>query len=65
MATRGLYRIRGNPPWVHVDYDGKASMPIPEDRYRSEGYQPPLDELPWNDERGTELPSGSSPKNSN
>lgn len=45
MAT-GLYRIKGNPNSAQVLY-GNNAMPIPESKYRNEGYQPPFEALPW------------------
>jgi hypothetical protein len=47
--AKGLYRINTDPPWVQVQY-GPNSMPIPEDKYREEGYEPDIDTLPWQGE---------------
>jgi surface antigen len=47
---RGLYRIRNG--WVtqhsvRVEYDNEGEREIPETEYRSRGYAPAFDELPW------------------
>lgn len=57
MATKlssmrkGLYRINrpiGMENDVQVgDVNGDNDMPLPESIYRERGYQPPFDELPW------------------
>jgi hypothetical protein len=49
---RGLYRIHGIgdlPNDVRVDDDG-IEVPLEEGLYRTRGYLPPVDELPWSDE---------------
>jgi hypothetical protein len=49
---RGLYRIlgtAGRPNDVRVD-DGGISVPVEEGIYRARGYQPPADELPWEED---------------
>jgi hypothetical protein len=49
---RGLYRIRGAadlPNDVRVDDDG-IEAPLDEGLYRTRGYLPPVDDLPWSDE---------------
>jgi hypothetical protein len=49
---RGLYRILGNegrPNDVRVD-DAGISVPVEEGIYRSRGYQPPVNELPWEED---------------
>jgi hypothetical protein len=49
---RGLYRIHGvdgRPDDVRVDDDG-IDMPIEEGLYRTRGYQPAVDDLPWQEE---------------
>ena len=48
---RGLYRIPGIgglPNDVRVDNDG-ISVPLEESLYRTRGYQPSVDDLPWED----------------
>ena len=54
MEPRGIYRERNgwgnNQNSAHVKYDEHQELDVPEDRYRARGYQPPFDELPWNDE---------------
>lgn len=51
---KGVRRHRGTPPienWaIVVDVNGGSSMPLDESIYRERGYQPPFEELPWNDE---------------
>ena len=49
---RGLYRIRGvggRPDDVRVEDDG-IEMPVEEALYRGHGYQPAVDDLPWQEE---------------
>jgi hypothetical protein len=49
---RGLYRIRGTdgrPDDVRVDDDG-IETPVEEPLYRSRGYLPAVDDLPWQEE---------------
>ncbi|HTV31046.1 MAG TPA: hypothetical protein VMF32_25145 [Xanthobacteraceae bacterium] len=49
---RGLYRILGTggrPNDVRVDDDG-ISVPVEEGIYRARGYQPPVGELPWEED---------------
>lgn len=49
---RGLYRIHGIgdlPNDVRVDDDG-IEVPLDERLYRSRGYLPPVDDLPWSEE---------------
>ena len=49
---RGLYRILGTdgrPNDVRVD-DGGISLPVEEGIYRARGYQPPVNELPWEED---------------
>ncbi len=45
---RGLYRIRGagRPDDVRVEDDG-IEMPMEEALYRARGYQPCVEDLPW------------------
>ena len=48
----GLYRILGTggrPNDVRVD-DGGISVPVEEEVYRTRGYRPPVDELPWEED---------------
>ena len=40
---RGVFR---DGAFVHVSYDGLASVPISHALYRQRGYEPPLEELP-------------------
>ena len=49
---RGLYRIlgtSGRPNDVRVDDEG-ISVPVEEGIYRARGYQPSVDDLPWEEE---------------
>ena len=49
---RGLYRIFGTgdrPNDVRVG-DGGISVPVEEEIYRARGYQPPVNELPWEED---------------
>jgi hypothetical protein len=49
---RGLYRIHGIgglPDDVRVDDDG-IEVPVEEQLYRTRGYRPPVDDLPWEEE---------------
>ena len=49
---RGLYRILGvggRPNDVRVD-DGGISVPVEEGIYRERAYQPPANELPWEED---------------
>ena len=49
---RGLHRIfgtDGRPNDVRVDDDG-ISVPVEEGVYRARGYQPPVNELPWEED---------------
>lgn len=50
FATRGLFRIPGDPNLVQVKI-GPFSRPVREDEYDAAGHQPPLEELPWMGER--------------
>jgi hypothetical protein len=46
---RGIYRVLGvdgRPNDVRVDDDG-ITMPLEESLYRSRGYRPSVDDLPW------------------
>lgn len=49
MEPRGAFKIRdgwGGQHSAWIDY-GTKSFEVPEDQYRSQGYQPPFDDLPW------------------
>lgn len=49
---RGLYRILGmggRPNDVRVDDEG-ITVPVEEGLYRTRGYRPPVDDLPWEDD---------------
>jgi len=49
---RGLYRILGTggrPNDVRVDDEG-ISVPVEEGLYLARGYQPPVSELPWEED---------------
>ena len=49
---RGLYRIHGidgRSDDVRVEDDG-IEMPLEESLYRSRGYLPPVDDLPWQED---------------
>jgi hypothetical protein len=53
MAARGVYREQhrwGNQNSARVRYDDGKEADIPEDDYRSQGYQPSFDDLPWKGE---------------
>ena len=53
MSTRGMYRKRngwGDQHSVRVKHDGTVEHEVPESFYREEGWQPPVDELPWDGE---------------
>lgn len=48
---KGMYRTR-RPLGIEDDVwldDGGIAMDIPESLYRSRGYEPDLDSLPWKD----------------
>ena len=51
---RGIYRSKmpkGMEDDAQVqDVHGGSDMPLPESTYRSRGYEPPFDELPWRDD---------------
>lgn len=54
---RGLYRVLGTdgrPNDVRVDDDG-ISVPVEEEIYRTRRYQPPVDELPWEEDYSRSL----------
>jgi hypothetical protein len=49
---RGLYRVPGlggHPDDVRVEDDG-IEMPLAESLYRSRGYLPPVEDLPWQED---------------
>jgi surface antigen len=53
--AKGIHRIKDG--WVNqhsvlVKYDEGQEMEMPEDRYRSQGYQPAFENLPWKPETG-------------
>ena len=51
MAT-GLNRTRdgwANQHSARVRYADGKELDVPEDQYRSQGYLPPFDKLPWTD----------------
>jgi hypothetical protein len=53
MEPHGIYRERngwGTQHSVRVKYDEHQELDMAEDRYRTRGYEPPFDELPWRDE---------------
>ena len=50
FATRGLFRIPGDPNLVQVQF-GPFSRPLTEEEYDASGHEPPLEELPWIGER--------------
>ena len=53
MATRGIYRIRDGCTQQHsvlVDYGpdfGNEKLEMPEARYKTDGFEPRFDRLPW------------------
>jgi hypothetical protein len=50
MAARGVYKERptwGNQTSARVRDDDGKEVDIREDDYRSQGYQPSFDDLPW------------------
>jgi len=52
-AARGLYRTRngwGTQHSARVKYDEHQELDLSEDRYRARAYQPPFDQLPWNED---------------
>ena len=52
MVARGIYRERngwGNQHSARVKYDVGSELDMLEDRYKSRGYQPLFDQLPWKD----------------
>lgn len=64
---RGLYRIPGVgdlPNDVRVDDDG-IQVPLAEQLYRTRGYLPPLENLPWEDQYLKLRPSPDSRSSSN
>jgi hypothetical protein len=42
----GLFRVHGVPCLVQVQF-GPFSRPITEQEYKAAGYEPPLQQLPW------------------
>lgn len=50
MAT-GVYRIKGNPDLVQVQF-GPFARPISEEAYRHHAYLPPVETLPWLEQKG-------------
>lgn len=63
---RGLYRVRGvdgQPNDVRVDDDG-IEAPVDEKLYRSRGYLPRVDELPWQEDHFKPQPSADSDRRS-
>ena len=53
VNARGLYRTTSSESgakYARVRYIDKHEMDIPEDRYRTQGYQPEFDNLPSKDE---------------
>jgi hypothetical protein len=60
MAAEGVLRKRNG--WsdqnsVRVRYDGTLELEVPESFYQKQGWQPPVDQLPWADEAGAAKPS--------
>jgi hypothetical protein len=58
MKPQGIYRERNgwaNQHSVRVKYDEGNELDVPEDRYKSDGYQPPFDQLPWKDAGGLSM----------
>jgi hypothetical protein len=53
MAPRGIYRERNgwgaNQHSARVKYDEHQELDMAEDKYRTSGYEPPFDQLPWKD----------------
>lgn len=45
--VRGLFR---EEEYAQVNFNGKASYPIPRDEYEAKRIQPPFDELPRREE---------------
>ena len=46
---RGMYRVHGTdgrPDDVRIEDDG-IEMPLAENLYRTRGYLPPIEDLPW------------------
>ena len=52
--AHGIHRFGGECTFVQVRY-GPFSRPIPEYEYRSKGYQPAADDLPWRSHDQSEL----------
>jgi len=46
-VARGVFR---EEEFAQVDYDGRASYPMPRDEYEAKHIQPPFDELPSREE---------------
>ena len=64
MSTQGLYRKRngwGDQHSVRVKHDNTVELEVPESFYREEGWQPPVDELPWHGEGGNLPDAGAKP----
>jgi len=62
MAAEGLYRKRngwGDQHSVRVKYDGALELEVPESFYREEGWQPPVDDLPWHGESANTPEAGA------
>jgi len=63
MAAEGVLRKRngwGDQHSVRVRYDGTLELEVPERWYQKQGWQPPVEQLPWADEAGGAKPSGES-----
>ncbi|HLY45727.1 MAG TPA: hypothetical protein VKQ73_09125 [Stellaceae bacterium] len=61
---RGLYRVHGvggRPDDVRVEDDG-IELPLEESLYRTRGYQPEVDDLPWQEEYVTGKAAAPSDK---
>jgi hypothetical protein len=59
MAAEGMRRKRngwGDQNSVRVKCDGTVELEVPESWYQEQGWQPPVDQLPWADEAGEAKP---------
>jgi len=52
---RGTFQDEG---FAQVDFDGRASYPMPQDEYEAQHIQPPFDQLPTRKEYLSQKPKG-------
>jgi hypothetical protein len=57
LGKRGMLRIKNGFLQSHsavVQFGRFGTFTVPEDHYRSQGYEPDFDQLPWRDEQASE-----------